>query len=217
MNETISELQSSYEMMANSSTFADIWMGTMSSCNGWEINVVDPPIHWDDHSRAINTFFPILFLSNTYDPVTPLLEGVTMALQFRDAGLIEQKSEGHCTIAAVSLCTIKAIRAYIHKGIVPPAPIVKGKDYLNGHWTTCQADERPWKPFRSNYLNVTSFEAQEDMEILEAVKELQVIMRMFFPSWGKRTGNRPSIAEALLRWDAMQIGGYLQSLTGGEL
>ena len=131
--------------MANISQFADIWMSLMVSCSHFSIIPTDPPMRWDDHpahnQKPINTSFPLLFLSNTHDPVTPLAAGVKMAGKFVDAGLIESKSQGHCSISMVSLCTVRKIGQYFEDGLVPPSP-------RKGDWTRCEADEWPWKPFR---------------------------------------------------------------------
>lgn len=97
--------------MASLSSWADVWMTVMLGCEGWKIKAVDPPMRWDDHpahkQKPIKTSHPLLFISNTADPVTPLKAGVKMARKFVDAGLVEQHSEGHCSLAAVSKCTSK--------------------------------------------------------------------------------------------------------------
>ncbi len=64
-----------------------------------------------------------------------------MAKRFVDAGLIEQNSEGHCSIAAASKCTNDWIQGYFKAGIVPPHPV---GDLDDGKWITCKAEEWPW-------------------------------------------------------------------------
>ncbi|PGH14063.1 hypothetical protein AJ80_06067 [Polytolypa hystricis UAMH7299] len=181
-NYTIPELESYYQQFANRSTFADVWMTNVMPCNGWDIEGGKTPDNWKwpslTHSKApIRTSFPILFLSNTYDPVTPLLAGLKMSTQFQDSGLIEQQSSGHCTLAAASLCTMKAIRAYLREGIVPPPPKMKFGDDRNGEWTVCPADEQPWKPFIGDEMQVTSVEEKEEKDMLESWKGLQDYMQ----------------------------------------
>src|SRR4051794_26213947 len=123
----------------------------MIGCQGWNIKAVDPPMRWDDHpahkQKPIKTSHPLLFISNTADPVTPLKAGVKMAKKFVDAGLIEQKSEGHCSLAAVSRCTISKIKAYFGTSKVPPPPTEDGKEWINGKWEKCEADEWPFHPY----------------------------------------------------------------------
>lgn len=132
-------------------------MDVALACDGWEVESRDPPMRWDDQpakrQKPIKTSFPVLFLSNSHDPVTPLYAGVKMATKFEGAGLVEQRSEGHCTIASVSLCTIGKIRAYLNDGIVPPPPILKKEgDFSEGEWDICEANEYPWKPYRGSGL-----------------------------------------------------------------
>ena len=64
-----------------------------------------------------------------------------MAKKFVDAGLIEQNSEGHCSLAAASKCTNDWIQGYFKAGIVPPHPV---GDLDDGKWITCKAEEWPW-------------------------------------------------------------------------
>jgi hypothetical protein len=127
-------------------------MSVMLGCEGWRIKAVDPPMRWDDHpahkQKPINTSYPLLFVSNTFDPVTPLKAGVKMAKKFINAGLIEQKSEGHCSLAAVSKCTISKIRSYFTTGEAPPPPVIESEEgWRDGNWTTCEADEWPFHPY----------------------------------------------------------------------
>lgn len=191
--------------MANYSSFADVWMGLMTGCDGWAIEAVDHPMRWDDHpihkQKPINTSFPVLFLSNTFDPVTPLSAGVAMARKFVDAGLIEQKSEGHCSLAAVSKCTIGKLRAYFLLGKVPPRP-----SKLEKHeWETCEADEWPFHPYSDNRSTAMSEEARVEMERMDAFKEMQHIStRMKF--WGQRSMKLP--IEALIAKEGRPSDGF---------
>jgi hypothetical protein len=136
LNGTLPDLEDLFAKMANTSSFADVWMSLMVGCDAWPIESKDPPMRWDDHPaknpKPIKTSFPVLFVSNTADPVTPLYAGVKMAQKFVDAGLIEQKSEGHCSLAAVSLCTTKKIQAYFLDGKVPPHPVTSDKGLSDG-------------------------------------------------------------------------------------
>ncbi|KAI1772881.1 alpha/beta-hydrolase [Hypoxylon cercidicola] len=153
LNDDLDTLQKRFEEMASYSSFADIWMGIGFNlpCNGWEIDAKDPPMRWDDHPThkpaPIDTSFPILFLSNNLDPVTPLHSALKMTRKFSTASIVEQKAMGHCTLSCVSLCTINHIRAYLDKGVLPPAPRFDSDDV--GEWATCDCDERPWKSLRN--------------------------------------------------------------------
>lgn len=63
----------------------------------------------------------VLWVGNTYDPVTPLASAKRMAEGFgRESGsLLIQDGRGHCTLAEPSLCSIKAIQSYLVNGTVP--------------------------------------------------------------------------------------------------
>ncbi|KAK3332767.1 TAP-like protein-domain-containing protein [Cercophora scortea] len=152
-NQTLADISKDLQAMSGISQFADVWMEIMLQCNGWDI-AYSPNSPWaspfqlssNNSNNQISTSFPLLFLSNTYDPVTPLAAAVKMALKFQHAGLLEQKSQGHCTTSTASRCTAQVIRDYVWYGKVPPAPVVDGDKYLDGEWDVCEADERPWRP-----------------------------------------------------------------------
>ncbi|KAG4437872.1 hypothetical protein IFR05_006632 [Cadophora sp. M221] len=179
-NDALPELQKTFEKMSSESSWADVWMTIMLSCDAYPVRAIDPPMRWDDHpshkADPIKTSFPVLFISNTADPVTPLAAGVKMARKFVDAGLIEQHSMGHCSIAAVSKCTIGKIRAYLKEGKVPPHPVKggKGRELADGKWTKCDADEYPFHPFEGNITaSALSVEAAMEIESMTAMKEVQ--------------------------------------------
>ncbi|KAI1767440.1 alpha/beta-hydrolase [Hypoxylon sp. FL1150] len=183
LNDDVDTLQKRFEEMASYSDFADIfhnkfqWMtvGFNLPCNGWDIDVKDPPMRWDDnpaHKPApINTSFPILFLSNNLDPVTPLHSALKMTRKFSTASIVEQKAMGHCTLSCVSLCTINHIRAYLDKGILPPSPEFDSGDADTGKWATCECDEKPWHSLRGTGVRSDadghSYVEMEDEEILQ--------------------------------------------------
>ncbi|TAQ89580.1 hypothetical protein B7494_g2083 [Chlorociboria aeruginascens] len=180
LNDTFLDLQDRFERIASTSSFADAWMTIMVGCEGWSIEQVDPPMRWDDHpthkQKPINTSFPVLFVSNTADPVTPLYAGVKMARKFVDAGLIEQQSEGHCSVSAVSKCSIGKIAAYFKEGKVPPAPIL-GKEenrLKDGKWERCEADEWPWHPYvEKDFIAANGVEGKTYAKKMTAWKEMQ--------------------------------------------
>ena len=173
LNESVPNLQQRFETMSLNSSFADVWMTVMLGCDGWAVEPVGPPMRWDDHpahkQKPIKTNFPLLFVSTSYDPVCPLYAAVKMAKKFEGAGLIEQRSEGHCSISAISICTIATMRAYIQDGIVPSPPKLEdGQNLREGKWTRCDADERPWHPFGEE-TNLSALETNAGRQILEEV------------------------------------------------
>jgi hypothetical protein len=166
LNATIPELLQSYESLSRVSSFADIFMNVGLPCNGWSIQPINPPLwttdpdHWNETSQ-INTSFPLLFVSNTYDPITPLRAGIGMAQRFHGAGFIEQEGEGHCSIVEISFCTISKVRAYLRDGIVPPAPKLKNGEHVReGIWERCETDEWPWQPLHGQDEVGSAYETQ---------------------------------------------------------
>jgi len=69
----------------------------------------------------VKTAEPILVLSTTWDPVCPLVSAQKAANSFEGAGLVEQKSYGHCSLSMPSLCTAEHARRYFNEGVIPKA------------------------------------------------------------------------------------------------
>lgn len=168
LNDTVPALQERFEALASYSTYADIWMTLMMGCNGWEIESRDPPMRWDDHPAhkpgPIRTDFPILFMSNHFDPVTPLYAALKMVRKFENASIVEQLAEGHCAESCVSLCTHGHLRAYLNEGKLPPAPRFDGPN--SGEWTQCECREKPWKSLSLTEDDVLEGFSAEDAETL---------------------------------------------------
>lgn len=68
---------------------------------------------------------PLLFLSNRWDPVTPLTSARNMYKQHPGAGLVVADGMGHCAAGSgiVSKCTQTALQQYFDKGTVPKGEI----------------------------------------------------------------------------------------------
>ncbi|KAK3395128.1 Alpha/Beta hydrolase protein [Podospora didyma] len=184
VNLTLEEFRSEFDGTASISQFADIWVSLMLQCNGWDIYSPKhsvPKVPWTippnktkgQQQAKIKTAFPILFLSNTYDPVTPLVAAVKMATKFQDAGLIEQVSSGHCTLASISWCTALAIKYYVLFGQVPPPPVVDGDDYLGGKWQRCWGNGGPWNEFDVAGIDGDDEEKRATVEMMEAFKKVR--------------------------------------------
>ncbi|KAK1750926.1 TAP-like protein-domain-containing protein [Echria macrotheca] len=194
VNLTIPEIWEHFDTMTAFSRFGDIWTQLLLQCDGWDIY---PPRSesvpaWGGDKTPIETAFPVLFLSNTFDPVTPLRAAVKMALRFKDAGLLEQHAEGHCTIAVVSRCTAKVVRDYLIHGKVPPAPVVKGDGFTEGEWMTCEADERPWRGVSGMDVD------EEDEKLVEALQTVRDVMGAM-PRGGPAMEEVKGVSEGVLK------------------
>lgn len=78
---------------------------------------------------ARNTSFPILFIGNTGDNVTPLSSARRNAAVFPRSVVLVQKSWGHASVAAPSSCTARVIRAYFQNGQLPANDTHCEQDY----------------------------------------------------------------------------------------
>ncbi|KAF5848095.1 hypothetical protein GGP41_005498 [Bipolaris sorokiniana] len=82
-----------------------------------------PPVsqQFNDTSFNVQSNSPILFVSNTHDPSTPLLGAQKMHSLFPGSGLLIQDAPGHvATLSAVSSCTLGHISHYFTSGQIPP-------------------------------------------------------------------------------------------------
>ncbi|EME39740.1 hypothetical protein DOTSEDRAFT_94840, partial [Dothistroma septosporum NZE10] len=111
-----------------SPTIGDIWAMIRLSCIHYSKRAKTRFVHdWKG-----NTSYPILFLGNEADPVTPVRNCHKMAKGFEGARVLTQKSAGHCTFTAYSRCTERVVRAYFSRGDMP------------GVNATCGVDEVPF-------------------------------------------------------------------------
>lgn len=76
------------------------------------------PQYYPEYPK-FKTAEPILILSNTWDPVCPLISAKKAHGSFEGAGFVEQKSFGHCSVSMPSLCTAKHVQRYFYEGILP--------------------------------------------------------------------------------------------------
>jgi TAP-like protein len=162
---------------------ASQWISIVLGCSYLQIKPEYPPIEWRGpllHGKEpINTSYPIMFIGNTHDPVTPLRQALKMSQRFANAGLLELKAEGHCTLAAVSFCAIKKIQDYLNRGIVPDPPRLErdadwDRPLAAGEWEKCPVDEWPWKPFGSaDEVGVASEFSSAELKVMAAWKEVQ--------------------------------------------
>ncbi|KAL2789073.1 alpha/beta-hydrolase [Aspergillus keveii] len=76
------------------------------------------------------TSFPILFASNTIDPITPLKSARTMSSRFAGSVVLRQEAVGHTVVLnGASDCYWEHVRAYL-RGTVPAANITCPQQYV---------------------------------------------------------------------------------------
>lgn len=101
-------------------------------------NLVYPCARWPYHAKGayegswhetIKTRNPLLYVGNTYDPVSPLRNAYNGSQIFEGAGVLEHGGVGHGFLNHASLCTAKAVRAYFQEGKLPTKGVVCAPDY----------------------------------------------------------------------------------------
>ncbi|GJE98455.1 alpha/beta hydrolase [Phanerochaete sordida] len=118
---TLAEAKEDYEAMSKISPFAASWYATfVGPCATWPIKAKDR----FNGSFETNTSTPLLLISNTLDPVTPIQSGRKMSQGFHGSVLLQQNSTGHSSLSGFSTCTALAIRAYFQAGALPAAGTV---------------------------------------------------------------------------------------------
>ncbi|GJE90064.1 alpha/beta hydrolase [Phanerochaete sordida] len=152
--DTIEDLEAHFVKMRADSEFADQWPFRVS-CSGWKVKSVER----FEGPFVANTSFPMLIIGNTADPVTPLTHARKMSQGFNNSVVLHQDSAGHCSLAATSICTAKAIREYFREGKLPK----------NG--TVCGVESTIF-PSYSEAQSVEALQG-EDRKIVEAWRELR--------------------------------------------
>ncbi|KAJ5658913.1 hypothetical protein N7507_005364 [Penicillium longicatenatum] len=123
------EFKEYWQILQNQSqAMGNEWATIRLACAGWNVRP-----QWPFGGSFIqNTSHPLLFIGNSYDPVTPVRNAVAMSSGFSDSVVLQQNSLGHCSIAAPSECTANLVRLYFQTGELPPPG------------TICEVDERPF-------------------------------------------------------------------------
>ncbi|KAI3137043.1 hypothetical protein CBS147325_7402 [Penicillium roqueforti] len=83
--------------------------------------------------KGVTTAHPLLILSTTWDPVTPLTSARSAKEAFQDSQIVEVKAYGHCSIAVDSSCAANIIRDFLYEGKLPHA------------YTECEVDSPYFK------------------------------------------------------------------------
>jgi hypothetical protein len=106
---------------SQSRTLGGYWSHIQMSCSNWPVR---PTWNFDSSKIAAeNTSHPILWLSNTRDPVTPLRNARKMSERFPGSVVFGQDADGHCTGSQPSRCVVKGIRRYFQTGKLPEGDV----------------------------------------------------------------------------------------------
>ncbi|CAI6091034.1 unnamed protein product, partial [Clonostachys chloroleuca] len=118
-------------LQRQSKYIGNTWAINRLNCHA--IDVVPPQSGKFNGTTGADTSFPILFIGNVIDPVTPLARSVVLTIN----------APGHTSLSAPSNCTNKYIQEYL-AGSVPPSNI------------TCQPNELPFKSSLEGLAGMTS-------------------------------------------------------------
>ncbi|GAM37207.1 hypothetical protein TCE0_022f06931 [Talaromyces pinophilus] len=112
-------------LAADSKSIGDYWASIYLTCVGWK-----PRAQWRLNGPYTgNTSHPLMLVSTTLDPVTPLKSAKKMSSQFNGSVVLEQSSEGHTTGSGPSVCSAKAIRKYFQTGQLPEPGTICSSDF----------------------------------------------------------------------------------------
>ncbi|KAL0572295.1 hypothetical protein V5O48_009661 [Marasmius crinis-equi] len=112
----LEEAKAHYQESVDFSPFGSIFASFRISCSGWSPDIPKPQFRGP---IAGNTSFPLLFIGNTADPVTPLEAAYNASRGFPGSVVLTQDSPGHASINAPSVCTSQAVREYFVDGTLP--------------------------------------------------------------------------------------------------
>ncbi|CAI6045373.1 unnamed protein product [Clonostachys chloroleuca] len=112
---TLEDLQPLLQYLNEQSIVGDIWIHSMLGCLGWSIEATETfqgPFGGD-------TATPILFVGNTFDPVTPYDNALAAAPKFKGAQALIVDGMGHTIRSTLNTCAFSKVAAYFQTGIVP--------------------------------------------------------------------------------------------------
>ncbi|KAL9054762.1 MAG: hypothetical protein Q9162_003960 [Coniocarpon cinnabarinum] len=151
-----------YDFVTNQSTYLGApWSWLRFVCLGWKGESKFKP----SLPVGSDTLNPILFVGNTLDNVTPLINARTMAKRFPGSRILQLDAEGHGLLSGPSLCAAKTVRAYFQEGTLPET----GK--------RCLPMERPLVGSRAENVEVLGELRSEEERLVEAVKGLKKVTK----------------------------------------
>ena len=114
----------------NGSIFAPSRVGSFYLMSQWRV----PTTHRFTPRRSVSTKRPLLILSQTYDPTTPLVSARVARDVFEGSRLVECLGAGHCSSAIHSSCSDALVRQFLVNGTLPEDDVrceVDGKFFVN--------------------------------------------------------------------------------------
>ncbi|KAK3315525.1 TAP-like protein-domain-containing protein [Apodospora peruviana] len=117
----LADVRPEVEHMAKSSEIFGSYLTTLATqCAPWPFEAKERYLG----DFKVKTKVPVLFVGNTYDPVTPVASARNMSASFEGSVVLEQRGFGHASTSQSSACTAKVLRAYFANGTLPEAGTV---------------------------------------------------------------------------------------------
>jgi pimeloyl-ACP methyl ester carboxylesterase len=120
--------------LENQSSVAAFFQGERKiRCLGWPIRSAwrfTGPFTSRTENGSSRLSTPILFMGNSFDPMTSIHSAQKAANDFPGSVVLEQNARGHCALgnALPSPCTLSYLRAYVKDGSLPDHGTVCGED-----------------------------------------------------------------------------------------
>ena len=99
----------------NVSSFASTGYPQNWMCYSWPFRARER--YYGDFNAE--TKHPVLFVNPTYDPITPLVSAFNSSSTLEGSIVLEHKGCGHGILSQPSLCTLRAMRWYMTRGVLP--------------------------------------------------------------------------------------------------
>jgi len=123
------------ELKGQSSYVGPTWSEIRFSCSNWKFRPkyrFTGPFETPEADSSLvdgKPAAPILFLSTSLDPVTPLRNAHAMSKRHPGSVVLEQDSAGHCAVpSSPSECTATALKTYFANGTLPePGTVCRGE------------------------------------------------------------------------------------------
>ncbi|KAI0428931.1 TAP-like protein-domain-containing protein [Xylaria sp. FL1042] len=114
-NKTLEDLTPAIEHLKEVSIVGEIVAKSMLGCLGWSIEateVFSGPFGGD-------TATPILFVGNTYDPISPATEAVAAAKKYKNAQAVTVDATGHTSRVTGNACQQMKVNTYFQNAQLP--------------------------------------------------------------------------------------------------
>ncbi|KAF3022556.1 hypothetical protein E8E14_012942 [Neopestalotiopsis sp. 37M] len=112
---TLEELRPQLAQLEGQSIIGEVWSKSMLGCLGWPIKATEifqGPFGSD-------TATPMLFVSNTYDPVTPIENSIMSAPKYKNAQVLTVDGMGHGLSATFNTCAYTKMATYFQTDTLP--------------------------------------------------------------------------------------------------